>query len=281
MKRGTPDHFKTLRLQSLLGCSRAEAVGLLELLWHVTARQAPRGNIGRCSDVELCTLLHADRFEPCKLARALVTAGWLDEHPKYRLLVHDWHEHCDQAVRKWLQRQGLSFLTYSGHRPDTVRTASGQHPAELGLTVDSLPVASSQKPVASSQKPENTQYSSGRSSPSDRTDARVSQNGKAAGRGSRLPEQSLPEAWKAFAETLTLQAPAVYEQFCDYWRGVSGARGTKVDWLATWRNWCRTEARREPGRNGGGMRRYPEAATPVIPSVDATRQMLRAKGLVG
>ena len=27
--------------------------------------------------------------------------------------------------------------------------------------------------------------------------------------------------------------------FLDYWTGVPGARGTKRNWLGTWRNWCR------------------------------------------
>jgi hypothetical protein len=29
------------------------------------------------------------------------------------------------------------------------------------------------------------------------------------------------------------------EKFADYWHGVAGAKGRKVDWSATWRNWCR------------------------------------------
>src|SRR5262245_2048221 len=30
-----------------------------------------------------------------------------------------------------------------------------------------------------------------------------------------------------------------FNKFADYWRGVSGAKGTKLDWNATWRNWMR------------------------------------------
>lgn len=29
------------------------------------------------------------------------------------------------------------------------------------------------------------------------------------------------------------------ETFTDYWNGVAGAKGVKLDWLATWRNWIR------------------------------------------
>lgn len=33
------------------------------------------------------------------------------------------------------------------------------------------------------------------------------------------------------------------ERFRDYWLGVSGAKGRKLDWPATWRNWVRNEKR--------------------------------------
>jgi hypothetical protein len=28
-------------------------------------------------------------------------------------------------------------------------------------------------------------------------------------------------------------------RFVDYWRAQPGAKGTKLDWVATWRNWMR------------------------------------------
>lgn len=37
------------------------------------------------------------------------------------------------------------------------------------------------------------------------------------------------------AVNLTLET----EKFVDYWSGISGQRGTKLDWQATWRNWIR------------------------------------------
>ncbi len=30
------------------------------------------------------------------------------------------------------------------------------------------------------------------------------------------------------------------DKFVDYWSARAGAGATKVDWLATWRNWCRS-----------------------------------------
>jgi hypothetical protein len=47
MKRGTPEHPKTAHLMAALSIPRPYAVGILELLWHFTARYAPRGDVGR------------------------------------------------------------------------------------------------------------------------------------------------------------------------------------------------------------------------------------------
>lgn len=38
-------------------------------------------------------------------------------------------------------------------------------------------------------------------------------------------------------------------KFIDYWKSLSGAKACKLDWDATWRNWCRSEADRA-SRNG-------------------------------
>jgi hypothetical protein len=64
-------------------------------------------------------------------------------------------------------------------------------------------------------------------------------------RGSRLPDDwELPDDWRlwAVAEGATdQQALGWSKRFADYWRGRSGAGGRKADWLATWRNWVRSE----------------------------------------
>jgi len=68
-----------------------------------------------------------------------------------------------------------------------------------------------------------------------------------AGRASRLPaDWVLPKLWGEWALT---EKPAwdaadvrrVAEIFKDHWVSVPGAKGCKLDWLATWRNWVRKE----------------------------------------
>ena len=50
MKRGTVGHPKLKLLARLLKLPPYAAVGLLESLWHLTAEQHPRGDVGRWRD---------------------------------------------------------------------------------------------------------------------------------------------------------------------------------------------------------------------------------------
>lgn len=98
--------------------------------------------------------------------------------------------------------------------------------------------------------------------------------GSSKKKGSRLTEDwVLPRGWGQWAvesEGLTEEeVRRQAERFRDFWLGVSGQRGVKMDWQATWRNWIRRYAedcaakKSPPGRAGGGdgfeqgvMRRY-------------------------
>jgi uncharacterized protein YdaU (DUF1376 family) len=66
-------------------------------------------------------------------------------------------------------------------------------------------------------------------------------------RATRLPADfKVPGNWisegseirvRAGLPTIDLQAQA--EHFVDFWHAKAGKDGTKLDWQATWRNWCR------------------------------------------
>ena len=65
-------------------------------------------------------------------------------------------------------------------------------------------------------------------------------------RASRLPADQVPPAvWLEFLqnERPDLNPELTYAKFCDYWSAKPGKAGTKLDWLATWRNWVREEKR--------------------------------------
>lgn len=69
----------------------------------------------------------------------------------------------------------------------------------------------------------------------------------------------LPEGWEPDRQVIdAMQAEFPHLNlwqehlvFVDYWRGVSGARGRKRDWNATWRNWIR-KAGKQPSRYSSG-----------------------------
>jgi hypothetical protein len=54
-------------------------------------------------------------------------------------------------------------------------------------------------------------------------------------------------AWYRSNVKNRIDGVAEHEKFCDYWRGVAGAKGIKTDWIATWRNWMRRADEQSPG----------------------------------
>ena len=117
LKRGTPENPKVAHLSQLLNIPRPWAVGILEMLWHFTAKFAPCGDIGKYTDATIAEAVGWQRptgergvTPQWKLSDALVEAKWLDRCPCHRLVVHDWSHHADQSVTKYLDRHRLSFV---------------------------------------------------------------------------------------------------------------------------------------------------------------------------
>lgn len=134
MKINTITHPKFLRLKRRLKLPTWGAVGVLESLWHLTASLARDGAIGsRFTNEDIANYLDW-QDDPDHLILALVEAGWLDEHPDHRLVVHDWHEHCPNFVRGNLSNQRKDFvsesITKSGTKsPSKCPTKSGTEDA--------------------------------------------------------------------------------------------------------------------------------------------------------
>ena len=71
-------------------------------------------------------------------------------------------------------------------------------------------------------------------------------------RGSRLLLSEMPDDYRGFCreERPDLDPDATWKRFRDYWIAAPGRGGVKLDWLATWRNWVRTERGPQPARAG-------------------------------
>lgn len=79
-------------------------------------------------------------------------------------------------------------------------------------------------------------------------------------RGSRIPIPfAISEEMRSWARTETpgVDVDKATTEFVDYWRGVSGQKGYKLDWVATWRNRIREvhgrkDARSQPRKDASG-----------------------------
>jgi hypothetical protein len=116
-----------------LGIPIYAAHGIMEMLWHYAGDYAMNGDIGKLPDVQIARGVGWGG-DPGALIEALVKVHWIDRHPVYRLIIHDWNHHAQEWVKKKLSRAekhlGYTFLPcyvnddMSRHRLDTVSTPS-------------------------------------------------------------------------------------------------------------------------------------------------------------
>lgn len=94
-------------------------------------------------------------------------------------------------------------------------------------------------------------------------DQKEEPNGSSKKRGCRLPNDFVPDAAWAVANGLDV---SLYEleraKFCDYWASQPGAKGVKLDWQATWRNWVRSAVEKLAKARGSPPGRLAERRDP-------------------
>lgn len=90
-------------------------------------------------------------------------------------------------------------------------------------------------------------------------------------RATRIPDTFAVDAdMVAWARTNTPHVDGRHEtaKFIDYWTAKSGKDATKVDWVATWRNWMRKAAEQAGPPNGHHTRTAAGAGVGAIPAGD-------------
>lgn len=149
MKAAATRHPKTMQLARLLGITRRDAVGVLELLFTHTAEYAKRGDIGRFTDEQIAEAVDWPVDRAGELVQALLGCGsngswgYIETDPEHRLIIHDWADHAPDHVRKALRRSGLEF----------VRTMSGQCPPKVGQNPPTKPSLTEPNQAKSSAAP--------------------------------------------------------------------------------------------------------------------------------
>lgn len=236
MKLDALDHPKTLDFAARLNVELPTALGHLELLWAFAGKKAAQGNIGKWPDGAIARACYW-MGRPDVFILALRESGFIDADETHRLTIHDWHEHAPGWVRAKLAKLKLSFIA--------------------------------------SLEPTSEPSSEPSLEPSIQGKGREEKGSEVkSARAARLPDDfSLTDKRRLVAEAERLPAERTFAKFCDYWRSASGAKARKLDWDATWRNWCRTETDR--GLNGSGSR---SAAPLNLRTADEIEAEERARG---
>lgn len=108
MKAGTTELLKFKKLCMRLNLRQWEAVGILESLWMITAKNAPQGDIGKFSNDDIAIALDWSG-DAEQLVSALVDCGWIDRDDDFRLLIHGWSEHCPTYIKGNNAKHGKMF----------------------------------------------------------------------------------------------------------------------------------------------------------------------------
>lgn len=204
-------------------------------------------------------------IDPFDLAKKLCDVGmWKPVKGGY--LIHDYHDyqpsrHDEHEKRRQKAEAGAKGGRASGEtRRGSRNEADGK---QTGSTSEAPCFDSASRSVEAKPNPDPTrtdtdlvsQHLGARSQSKSLSLVPSSPPSPSApARGSRLPNgfRATEEmhAW-AERETPVVAVVSETERFCDYWRGVPGAKGRKLDWEATWRNWMRKAGEYAQPRTNG------------------------------
>ncbi len=179
--------------------------------------------------------------------------AFLDAHAE--ILLRGWVLHTDGLLyHAYITEQVLGMVTTRRKSADKVRAwrqkkASAQHEVKADVTGNTgdgngyLPVSNRQDRTG-----QDRTGLRGDSPESVRARERkpTEPKPKPTARGARLTLSELPDTWRIWCQDHRpdLDPSEAWEQFRDYWVAQPGQKGVKVDWMATWRNWCRREQQR-------------------------------------
>jgi hypothetical protein len=109
-------------LAGSLDVTRAEAIGIVRLLYAFTQHHAPAGDIGQHVDVSIAGAC-AWKSDSGMFIRGLVESGWLVRDVVHRLLVVDWPKICPKETRSRLAKLRECFAEPIG-QPDVKTTTT-------------------------------------------------------------------------------------------------------------------------------------------------------------
>lgn len=212
----------------------------LLMLWMVAWQQTPCGSLP--NDEQIIRAKCRIPPEQWSGMREVLLRGWwlADDGRLY-------HHTLVERVREMMERRRKESDRKALAR---ARKPAGIPPEDLGGPGESFgypdDVPGLSRGTCAGLRPESaTGTGTGTSTGTeDQTPAANSVGAASPSRGARLAQDwVLPKAWGEWAvEELGMPADQVRTEaakFRDYWCAKSGKDATKLDWQATWRNWCR------------------------------------------
>jgi hypothetical protein len=248
------DHWRTRMVVDALGDEMAPMF-IMRLWAHCQARKSDRHAMPPAGLKAQCRAPH----EAAAFEQALIDAGFVQREGD-TIVVLGWAEQNASLLAAW--ENGAK-----GGRPPK---QPKQNPRVTESKPTGNPAVTHGEPSANPDETDKSREE--KNSPSLRSGET---------RAARLPKPfDLPDDWRQFCETERpdLDPDRVAAKFADHWHAKPGKAGTKLDWLATWRNWVREE--RAPVRpvaqrsapqsfaasdREAGMRRWEEMTGQVHP----------------
>ena len=207
------------KLCDLTDSSEACVIGALYWLWATADQHTEDGQMPGL------TLRQIDRKTGLQgFADALVKIGWLSaDNDGVRIIKFEEHNGASAKKRCQTAKRVANFK--AGNAEVTQHALANEHEC-----------VSSALPREEKRREDKNL--------STTTEVIAAAKAPAQRKGKRLPDDwKLPRAWGQWAvedrrwppEKIRLEG----EKFSDYWRAKSGKDAAKLDWEATWRNWCR------------------------------------------
>jgi hypothetical protein len=212
------DDPRVAKLCDLTDCGEAQIIGGLYWLWATADQHTEDGIMPGLS------LRQIDRKTAVPgFGEALCAIGWLADHPE-GVRITNFEEHNGQSAKR---------RAADAQRKSTVRNVSASDADNVRTSCGGSAELEKEKEKEKEKKRE------------EQTAEPAPANAKAATqRATRLPADWQPSDEEiAFCQTERpdLHVGKTAASFRDYWLGVSGGKGCKLDWSATWRNWVRNE----------------------------------------
>ena len=181
----------------------AQSMAYLRLIWMYYDRERPLPD-----DIEaLAFQLGADE----KTVQLILVSF-------FRLEDGCWHHtRCDAEIKEYkelIHKRSKAGKASAEHRSNTSSTPVQQVP---NTQLADVQLTNNQEPVTSNHIKEKQP------------------------RSTRFDLQEMPDEWALFCKQKRpeLNPRETFDAFRDYWIAQPGSKGSKTDWLATWRNWVR------------------------------------------